>query len=140
MTSYPQSASPVVLTAMSVLVWFVLLFMGLRYFIGTEVCAAWLWIGLMVTSAGMGALFLIKEFVDAIVVPGPLSGSRWDADSEILNKGGIRANRIFASRLVSIDSQGLQEHRSALGLSPRHVPCNRRRSHRSFQCFHRGTV
>lgn len=125
---------------MAVLIWIILLFAGLRYILGTEVCSAWLIVGVMVTVAGMGFLLLVKEFVDAVMVPGPL-GFPWAGDTGRREKSTCRKPS-SADLRNTVDPMSEQTHRRALGLTPRHSDRNRRRSQSPFgglgrRCFKR---
>lgn len=141
MTSAPRSISPLIMLSMAVLLWIALLYAGLRFILGTQVCSAWLIVGVMVTAAAMGFLLLVKEFVEAVMVPGPC-GFAWACNAHRRDKSTCRKPS-FAGNRCTVDPSGDQIHRSALGLTTRHDDRNRRRSQPSFagldrRCQNRG--
>lgn len=143
MTSVPRSVSPLIMLSMAVLIWIVLLYAGLRFILGNQVCSAWLIVGLMVTAAAMGFLLLTKEFVEAVMVPGPCGFPR-ACNMDRRDKSTCRRPS-FTENCCTVDPSSDQIHRSALGLTPRHDDCNRRRSQPSFRglgrrCLNRGNL
>ena len=126
MTTSPPSVSPLITVSMAILMWIFLLFVGLRYVLGTEVSSAWLIIGVMTTLAGLGLLLLIKEFLDAVVLPEPGDG-RSHCEKAVSRPKSSAA--FFRDR---VDPSGMAHQRSALGLPPRQLKHNRRRVHAWF--------
>jgi hypothetical protein len=124
------------MVSLAVLIWIILLAGGLRCFLGAELSTGWLVIGLMATAAGLGFLLLVKEFMDALTEPGPLGHSRPRA-AGFWKTSGTHAKSGLAGVRRLIDPMGAQRCRSALGLPPREVHCNRRRQQASPAGFFR---